>query len=449
MIRFFPVALLFLTLPLFFYNLGISSLVNWDEAWYADIARNISQTGNLFTLYWNGEIYNDHPPSGFWLMAVILKVFGLNDFWARFASALAGFASIFTLYFLGKELFNKTVGLAAAVALSSSFWFIYRARSANLDSFLTLFFLLTFFLAIKSVKNKRLLLPFSISLSLLFLTKSLIPLTIIPALVICFYNSKFKIKDFLFPGIIFFIVVGLWFGSQLLQQPDYIQHYLMIGFPSSETKPSFLDNLKLTKEYLHNGIGKWFWPGILAIFLSLFLRQKRFLILSAFFFTFFLPFVFSSKGHIWHLIPLHPILILSFFGFMSFFLGKIIHKKVIVIALILFISFYFSFIQIKRMWYEFINIPSFISDEAILSTEAGRYKDDFFIDGGDFTPTAVFYSRKKVVKLREDGLGPLFERKEPFVLITYQWRLNQADIKANQYMVLKTDRDKILIRSLK
>ena len=55
------ITLLFLTLPLFFYKLGQSSLVSFDEAWYASISRNILQTGDLFNLTFNGKAYYDHP----------------------------------------------------------------------------------------------------------------------------------------------------------------------------------------------------------------------------------------------------------------------------------------------------------------------------------------------------------------------------------------------------
>src|SRR3989344_3337898 len=109
--------------PLFFYKLGQSSLVNWDEAWYAVISRNILTTGDPLNLIYNGLPYIDHPPAGFWLIALSFKLFGINEFTARLASAVAGFISLIVVYFLGKELFNRAVGITSALALSSSVWF--------------------------------------------------------------------------------------------------------------------------------------------------------------------------------------------------------------------------------------------------------------------------------------------------------------------------------------
>src|SRR3989344_2144571 len=109
--------LLFLS-PLFFYKLGQSSLISFDEAWYADIARNILKSGDTINLTWNGRSFNDHPPAGFWLTALSYLIFGASEFSARFSSALLGLSTLITTYFLGKKLFNRVIGFASAIALS-------------------------------------------------------------------------------------------------------------------------------------------------------------------------------------------------------------------------------------------------------------------------------------------------------------------------------------------
>lgn len=452
----FLLALLSVSSPLFFYKLGQTSLVSWDEAWYGAIAKNIISSGNILYLTFNGNRYLDHPPAGFWLMALSMKLFGIGEFWVRFPSALSGLLSIYIIYLLGKELFNRVVGFSSAVALSSAIWFVYRARSGNLDSLLTLFFLTTLYLAIKASKNRRFLIPFAVSLSLLFLTKTVVPFTILPALLVIFYKEKIKFKEFFKPILIFLFLFGGWILAQWIKYPDFINRYLSIGLPGVEVKTSYLDNLKQIKEYLHSGVGKWFWPGLASIILSLGFLQKRFLILTVFFVTFFLPFIFSSRGSIWHLVPLHPILILSFFGFIYVTLERIINMKIfknlrirgnkfLLIVPMLLVSFYFSFMQIKLIWYQFIDIPAYVSDEAILSKVAGEFTNKQFVIDGDFVPAAVYYSGKNVSQLWGGGMKDLFASKQDFILITKQYRLDQALIAKNDYQILKQDRDKILI----
>ena len=438
------IILLLLTLPLFFYKLGQTSLTSFDEAWYGEISRNIIISGNLLNLTWNGEPYIEHPPAGFWMIAVAMKMLGEDEFAVRFAPAFLGFLSLIVIYFLGKELFNRIVGFASSIGLASSFWFIFRARSGNLDSILTFFFLLTLLLAVKASKEKKFFMPFSISLIFLLLTKAAVPFTLIPTLIVIFSNSKFK-KDLTKWMILVGTVFVSWFLINISRNDLFIKHYFLTGLAGVKQQTDYLYNLRLVKEYLHSGIGKWFWPGIASILIGLILKQKRFLILSVFFLSFFLPFLFSSKGHIWHLIPLHPIMILCFFGLMYVVLEKFIKQKFYINILIICVAIYFSLFQIKIAWNQFINISAFISDEQILSQEAAKFPQQLIIDG-DFQQSAVFYSKKIVKQVKRGEYDKLFSQRTPFLLITNQWLLDEAKIPKEKYFILQGDRDKILIK---
>lgn len=453
--RLFTVPIL-LTLPLFFYKLGQTSLVSWDEAWYAEVAKNIMQSGSLINMTWNGSPYFDHPPTGYWLMAATYKLFGVNEFWTRFPSAIAGITSIILLYLLGKKLFNPLVGLSSAIALSSATWFIFRSRSGNLDIILTMFFLLTFLLAVKAHENKKYLYPFVISLSLLFLTKAMVPLAIIPPLILIFYkqsfsanrNKLYKLRDLILPTLLLLTIAGGWFTSQIIQYPNFIQNYLGVGLRGVNLQPSYSANLLLTKDYLYNGIGRWFWPGVLSLGLSIFLMQKKFFILLIFFVSFILPIIFSPKIQIWHLIPLFPILLLSYFGFVFAFLEKYLpRRKYQLYGVILFLSAFIYVTQIKMIWYQFIDIPAFVSDEAILSKEAGKYREKLIVDG-EYRPAALFYSEKGHIEQapkKDEEFISFLSSQDNFLLITNKWRLEKLNIPAKDYQILKEDRDKVLI----
>src|SRR3990167_4817101 len=63
-------SLLFLVFSfIFFYNLAGTSLIDFDEAWYAEIARNILKNKQPLILSFNESYYSDHPP-----LAFILKL---------------------------------------------------------------------------------------------------------------------------------------------------------------------------------------------------------------------------------------------------------------------------------------------------------------------------------------------------------------------------------------
>src|SRR3989344_5952507 len=159
--------------PLFFYNLGSTSLVDFDEAWYAEIARNILVNRQPFLLSFNGSPYLDHPPLGFILIAISFLIFGINEFAARFPSALFGFSSVILLYFIGKNLFNRIVGIGAGLMLLSSVWFIFRSRSGNLDTVFLFFYLLTFYSALKVKNSKNWIYLVALAFSFSFLVKQM------------------------------------------------------------------------------------------------------------------------------------------------------------------------------------------------------------------------------------------------------------------------------------
>jgi 4-amino-4-deoxy-L-arabinose transferase-like glycosyltransferase len=466
---FLSVGFLLILLPFFFYNLGHTSLVSWDEAWYAEIARNILKSGDLFNLRWNEMAYYDHPPVGFWLIAIGETLFGYGEFGVRSASAVFGFLSLVVIYFLGKELFNRVVGFCSAIGLASSFWFLFRSRSGNLDIFLTFFFILTFYTAIKAVKNRKWLVPFALSFVALILTKTGIPFTILPSLIIVFWKNKFQKKDYFLVFGIMGILGGIWAVSQFLTNSSFLDRYLQIGLPGVKAETSYQANFSLAKIYLHDGIGRWFWPGVAgiisSIFLGIILRQKKWLILPVFFISFFTPFVFSPKGHIWHLIPLHPFMIIAFFA-TAFWFGNTLRQLKWINSIVIFkkssqfllasflvvFALYLASGQLKSAWVQFIDQPRYISDEQILSEAAGKAEGKFFIDD-DFGPTAVWYSEKQVSQIRDDDVKRLFMAEGvftnagKFVLITKQYRLDQQGIAKERYKILKSDRDKILVIS--
>lgn len=433
--------------PLFFFKLGQSSLISWDEAWYAAIAGNIIKTGDFLRLVWNGKPYLDHPPAGFWWMAMSFKIFGISNLTARIPSAIFGILTLIFTYLLGRELFNKWVGFASSIALVSAPWFLYRARSGNLDIFLTFFFVLSFYLAFKSLKDNKYYLPLGISLGLLFLTKTAAPITVIPALIAIYVGNKIEWKWFIRGIIGFVVLVGSWFISQALIDINFIKRYFYIGTPGIGVITSYADNIKLMKEYVHSGIGKWFWPGVVSAIGGLITFRRSFLVLSLFCISFTFPFIFSDRGQIWHYIPLYPFLILLFFGLSYWVVSKFTQKKYLAIIFVLGVSIYFSFNQLRSSWFQFINIPAYINDEEILSKEASKYDEQLFIDG-DFVPAAVYYSGKNVKQTYVGGISELFKKEKNLLLITSINRISDEKISSKSYQILKSDRDKILIRKI-
>ena len=93
----------FVFLFLYILPLGVRPLVIPDEARYAEIAREMVDTGDFVVPRLNGLRYFEKPVMGYWLNAASLAVFGENRFAVRFASAACAGLSALMLFFLARR----------------------------------------------------------------------------------------------------------------------------------------------------------------------------------------------------------------------------------------------------------------------------------------------------------------------------------------------------------
>src|SRR5215467_11999879 len=68
-------------------GLGKASLQDWDEATYAQISKEIIESGDWVTLHYEHKTWIDKPPLLMWSIAIFYKLFGINEFWSRAPSA--------------------------------------------------------------------------------------------------------------------------------------------------------------------------------------------------------------------------------------------------------------------------------------------------------------------------------------------------------------------------
>jgi len=125
---------------IFFSNLGGWDLWNPDEPRYAQVAREMIETGSYALPHINGVIYPDKPPLFFWMIAGASFPFGdVNAFSARFPSAFFGFCLILLTYFFTRKIFDPLTALLAAVILFTIEGFFKIALSVHFDSILAFF----------------------------------------------------------------------------------------------------------------------------------------------------------------------------------------------------------------------------------------------------------------------------------------------------------------------
>ncbi|HJR09533.1 MAG TPA: glycosyltransferase family 39 protein [Pyrinomonadaceae bacterium] len=124
----------------FLYGLGARPLEDWDEAIYAQVAKEIARGGDWLTLHWEYQNWFEKPPLLMWTTAIFYRLFGVTEFWSRAASALSGIGTVALVYLLGKRLYkDERTGLIAGLILLTSYHFVSFSRFGTTDVMLTFF----------------------------------------------------------------------------------------------------------------------------------------------------------------------------------------------------------------------------------------------------------------------------------------------------------------------
>jgi 4-amino-4-deoxy-L-arabinose transferase-like glycosyltransferase len=102
-----------------FWRLGFPSLMDPDEAHYAELTREMLRAGNWLVPLLDGQPYIDKPILFHWLQGVAMTLVGETEFAARLPGALAAIALIWTTRRAGRRMFGESVGEWGAVMFAT------------------------------------------------------------------------------------------------------------------------------------------------------------------------------------------------------------------------------------------------------------------------------------------------------------------------------------------
>jgi 4-amino-4-deoxy-L-arabinose transferase-like glycosyltransferase len=80
---------LILTAAVYLFTTTTRGIIDYDEGYYAQAAKEMAMTGNWVTPYVNGIRFLEKPPFLYWVTAVSFKLFGINEFALRLPTAVA------------------------------------------------------------------------------------------------------------------------------------------------------------------------------------------------------------------------------------------------------------------------------------------------------------------------------------------------------------------------
>jgi 4-amino-4-deoxy-L-arabinose transferase-like glycosyltransferase len=140
----------------------------------------------------SGGVSVDKPPVDLWLQVAAVKVFGFHAAALKLPQALAGVASVVVLFDLGRRVFGRGAGLAAAAALAVLPVAVLTARSDTMDTAMGLFVLVAVWLIVRALQTRQLpwLLAVGVAVGLAFNVKLFQALLPVPALALLWFAGS-------------------------------------------------------------------------------------------------------------------------------------------------------------------------------------------------------------------------------------------------------------------
>ena len=129
-------SILFLSIILIcIYGLNLP-LLGLDSSQYAELSRQMNESGNYLEIYLDGNDYLDKPPLLFWLSSLSFSIFGVSEFAFRFPSFLFSLLAAYGTFLIGKELYNERIGKYAGLMLLTSVAFFMINVDVRTDTIL-------------------------------------------------------------------------------------------------------------------------------------------------------------------------------------------------------------------------------------------------------------------------------------------------------------------------
>lgn len=114
-------------------------LIDRDEPRFAEASREMIQRGDYVVPYFNDQPRMDKPPLTYWAQTVSYRIFGQNDFAARFPSAVAAASTALLIFTWGARIGGEKVGWLGAIIFTLSLQTFVHAKAAVADMWLVFF----------------------------------------------------------------------------------------------------------------------------------------------------------------------------------------------------------------------------------------------------------------------------------------------------------------------
>ena len=225
----------FVVVALIYFTSVRVDTMDIDASQYASMSAEMLKSHNWLFLFDHGQNYLDKPPLLFWISALSMKIFGVNNFGYKLPSLLFALWAIYATYRLAKLLYHDATARMAALILASCQGMFLMTNDIRCDTLLMSWVVTSLWLIKAWDVNRKLLylLGGFAAIGFGMLTKGPIAL-MVP--VFCFATDwalKRKWRKFFHPGyllgLVIVAIVLLPMSIGLYQQYDLHPEALVNG----------------------------------------------------------------------------------------------------------------------------------------------------------------------------------------------------------------------------
>lgn len=227
-------AILLLAIFLRLYKLDFQSL--WVDELYSIVPVYPLNTVEFIINYCK----SDQPPLFFLILHFWMKLFSYTPLSGRMLVAVFGILGVIAMYFLGKEVSNRKIGLLASFLTSINYFHIYYSQELRFYSLLFLLTVLSFLFFVRSYKKRTFtyyVLYVISTIALLYTQYYGLIIFVTQGIIFIFYVILNKEKiSFIITGIVLAIII---FGSFIPWLEILIHDAQITSYWIQEPKPYF------------------------------------------------------------------------------------------------------------------------------------------------------------------------------------------------------------------
>lgn len=228
---------------IFFYGLGRLPFLGPDEPRYAQVAREMYESGDWITPRLAGLHWFEKPALTYWLAAAGYSLFGVSEWAARLGVALLASGGVFLLYWFGRRAQSVRFGYLSAATLATCGLWTGFARGATFDLPLSVCIelaLVSFFVwtqqadAEKARRSDKLWWLFCAALGLAVLAKGLVGIVLPVAIAGSYLLLTWRVTLVLKPRLLIWgtlllvAVAALWYGPMLARHgSEFVDEFII------------------------------------------------------------------------------------------------------------------------------------------------------------------------------------------------------------------------------